>query len=215
MLAVNLMTAILSLPFAAVVAVLALTLHLPNGVVLLVTGILLLTLPTPTAAGLHLMMRDLAHGDPVQLSDWWDGLRALGPLALRAWLVAAGVIAVIFANLAYYPRLHFGISPVVEIMWAYVLVLWFCIQVYVYPLIVEQQVKSVVLVYRNAFVLASSNRLVTVLITTAWVFVALLSTMSLFVTFLGFALTAGVQQNAALRLIRLQARTGPEGAGAG
>lgn len=215
MLAVNLVTAVLSVPFAAVLALLVLALRLPTGTGLIVVGVFLLTLPTPAAAGLQWMMRDLAHREPVQLSDWWDGLKALGPVALRTWLIATAGLTIIFANLAYYPRAHFSFSPVMKITWAYILFMWLCIHVYVYPLIVEQDVKSVTLVYRNAFVLASANRLVTLAITIAWVGVAVLCTLSLLIAFVGFAVAAGVQQNAAARVIQIQARSDPEGAGAG
>src|SRR5438270_12332333 len=106
MLAVNIVTAVLSLPFAVVLAVPAIALHVPSGSLLFLDGILLLTLPTPTAAGIHLMMRDLAHGEPIHMSDWWDGLRSFGLPAFRAWCVGLVAFIVILANLAYYPRAH-------------------------------------------------------------------------------------------------------------
>src|SRR5438270_6752953 len=88
MVGVNLLTLVVSLPFAAVLALLLFILGLPTQSRYALIGVFLLTLPTPATAGLYPMMRTLAREEPIHLGDWWDGLKAFGLVALRAWLVA-------------------------------------------------------------------------------------------------------------------------------
>lgn len=215
MVAVNLLTVVLSLPFAAVLALLMLVLGLPTDSRFVLIGVFLLTLPTPANAGLYPMMRDLNRGEPIHLGDWWDGLKAFGLVGLRTWLVAMAALTVIFTNLSYYPRSHILIAPVLEIMWVYILALWLCIQLYVFPLIVEQRSTSIMLAYRQAFALLYSYRLFTATGAIAWVGIAALSTISLLIAFLGFAICIGIQQNVFSHILAMQTRTGATGAAAG
>jgi uncharacterized membrane protein YesL len=215
MVAVNVLTVVLSLPFAAVLALLLLVFGLPGDSRYILIGVFLLTLPTPAAAGLHPMMRDLTRGEPIHLGDWWDGLKAFGLVALQAWLVAIAALAIISANLAYYPRFHSLVATVLEIMWVYILVLWLCVQLYVFPLIVDQQGTSIVLAYRRAFALGFAYRVFTLSAALAWVGIAALSTVSVLIAFLGFAICTGIQQNATSQILAMRAGIGAKGAAAG
>ncbi len=212
LLLVNGLTVLLSMPFLAGLAFLMRSLQLSSGTALVLVCAGLLVLPTPTLAGLHTVMWQLAQGEPIQLGDWWDGFKASGLLALRVWCLGVVSLAVIIANLIYYPTMHFGFAPILEVMWAYILALWLCIHISVYPLVVAQEVQSVTLVYRNAIVLATSNRVTTLCATVVWSGLILLMSLSMVVAFLGVALVAGVQQNFAAGLVASHTRRGPTGA---
>jgi uncharacterized membrane protein YesL len=192
----NFIALLLSIPFGALLALLPVFPH-RRSLSLVLLGMLVTLLPSPAAAGLQSVMREIATGGHIFVSDLWDGLKAHVWLALRSWI--AGVIGtlVILANVEYYPRIQLIIAPVMEIVWLYVLVLWLGMLLYVYPLIVVQDDRRVFTVYRNAFVLAARNRLYTTIVALLWLAVAVLFSLSGLVAIVGLAVCAGIQQNAA------------------
>src|SRR5436309_2961405 len=78
----NLFAVLLSLPCIGLLDLLTVIPHTP-GVSVLAVGLLFILLPTPTVAGLQMMMRHLAHDLPVSIGDVWEGLISLGPTAVK------------------------------------------------------------------------------------------------------------------------------------
>jgi len=167
----------------------------------IVASILLGVLPNPATAGLQLMAHDMAAGEYLLMAGPLDGIRLYWKVALRFWLIGALVTLVLGVNCIFYTNAHFTGSGVVQFAAIYVFMTWIAAHVYVYPLIIEQEVKTVRLVYRNAFVITLSHPLFTVQILVAWLAVLLLTSSSGLIVAVGLALAAMIQQNAMARIL--------------
>ena len=168
-------------------------------------GIALLVgvLPNPVMSGLQFVARELANGDIVMLSDQWDGFRRYWAITLRAWLLSVAVTIVIVANITFYASA--GLPPLLSVplrlAWLYVLLLWLAIHLYVFPLLLEQEVKRIVLAYRNALVMTVSRPGFAVVVAPLWLLLLSLASATGLVTIIGLALGAAIQQTAAARLL--------------
>lgn len=175
----------------------------PLGVALLV-GIL----PNPCTAGVQAVAHELAAGGDVSFRDHWRGFKRYGRPAALAWLASLLVTAVILGNLAFYARavgsgtgaLH-AIAPVLFLVWLIPCTLWVAMHLYVFPLLIEQDVKSIRLVYRNAALMALARPLTLLAVLPIWLFLLLVSSTTGLVTFIGLALSAAIQHNVTARLL--------------
>lgn len=210
----NVMAAVLSAPIILAVGAVAYGTQslslIPLGVALLVV-----VLPNPCAAGLHAVAREFATSGYATFSEHWTGLRAYFYPALKAWLLSLAITALIVANLVFYVRalgtatgIVHAISPGLLFAWVLVFVVWIAIHLYVFPLILIQNVKSLRLVYRNAFMMVFARPGVTACVAPIWIVMILLSSTTGLVTFIGLVLCAAIQHTTAERLLptfRLQA----------
>jgi hypothetical protein len=169
---------------------------IPLGVVLLI-GIL----PNPGSAGLQALARELANREILTMGDQWRGLRHYWLLALRMWLLSSLVCTILVANATFYSRATFFGAGLVDFVALYLLLVWLAAHLYVYPLIVEQQDKSVLLIYRNALLMAVSRPLFTLVVFLIWIAVLAVAAATGLATVAGLALGAAIQQNAAARIL--------------
>lgn len=176
---------------------------LPLGVALL-AGIL----PNPGAAGLHAVAREFSTSGYATFSEHWNGLRAYFWPALRAWLVSLVVTTLIAANVVFYVRSVGSSSKVLRVLapellfaWLLVLLVWLAIHLYVFPLIIIQDVKSLRLIYRNAFMMGLARPGATACVVAIWVTLLLLGSVTGLLTFVGLALCAAIQHNATAKLL--------------
>jgi uncharacterized membrane protein YesL len=167
----------------------------------IVAAVLFGILPNPANAGMQLMARDLAAGEYLLMPGPFEGVRRFWRPALRFWLIGIPVTAVLGFNSVFYTQVHFPASPVAEIISLYLLAAWIAAHVYVYPLIIEQEVKSVRLVYRNAFVIVLTHPLFTLQVAAVWLLVLLITSASGVIVAIGLALGASIQQNATARIL--------------
>lgn len=184
----------------------------PLGVALLV-GIL----PNPCTAGVQAVEHEIAAGEMVTVHDHWSGLRLYARPAAVAWLVSFAVTAVIVGNAAFY--LHIAASssgllrllaPPLLLAWLLVFVVWMSMHLYIFPLLIQQETKSLRLVYRNAALMTIARPSTTMVIMLIWVLLLLLSSITGLVTFIGLALSASIQQNATARLLPTFKLRGPD-----
>jgi hypothetical protein len=193
----NLMAVLLSLPFVGLVLISTAFTHS----VAVVTFLLVLVigvLPNPAAAGVHYLSYELAQRQGIFLSDQWIGLRTFGGLAFKVWLLSLFGSAVIVGNIAVYSHWSTPVAVVARLIWIYILLGWVALHLYIYPLIMEQEVKQIRLIYRNAVVLAVSRPLFTIVALAAWLIVLLLTAATGLAALLGLALAASIQHNAAV-----------------
>lgn len=196
----NLVAVILSLPLLLGVVFVATATHsiaVPTGILVLVLGVL----PNPMAAGMQFLAFELAHREGIFLSEQWAGLRTFGPLALRLWALSLTGSAIILGNVAIYTHWTGPVAIALRFIWLYVLLIWVSMHLYVYPLLMEQQVKSTFLVYRNAFVIAMSRPVFTTVMGCIWLLILVLTSGTALAALLGLALAACLQQNAAAVLV--------------
>ncbi|MBV9280917.1 MAG: hypothetical protein JOZ41_12620 [Chloroflexi bacterium] len=202
---VNLTATILSLPIVALVGVAAVAAHSVN-VVLAGLVLLIVILPNPLAAGLHHVIHELARGEPVYLSEQFDGLRRYGLPALKAWLMSLPVTVLIVFNLAFYGAAHVPFAGPLTIIWVYILLTWLSVHLYVYPLLMEQDVPRLFLLYRNAFIMTVSRPLFTLVVVPIWLAVVVVCVATGLAAVFGLALAAAMQHIATLRVLPTFAR---------
>ena len=210
----NVMASLLSAPVILIVGAVAYSSRslsiIPLGVALLV-GVL----PNPCTAGLHSVAEEFATVGYATFSDHWVGLRAYFVPALKTWILSLGVTSLIVANLVFYVReiggasgiLH-SVAPGLLLAWMVVFVFWIALHLYVFPLLVVQEVKSLRLVYRNAFMMVLARPGVTACVVPIWLVLLLVCSTTGLISFIGLTLCAGIQHTTAARLLptfRLQA----------
>lgn len=210
----NLIALVLSIPLLLLVGVLAFSARsfslIPLGV-----AFLLGVLPNPACAGLQFVARKLTTGDFVTIQDQWAGLRNYAPMAAAAWLISLAVSALILANIVFYVRsmgagaslLHAVALPLL-LLWLLLLIFWISIHLYLFPLLIAQEVKSLRLLYKNAALMVIARPSATLLVAPLWLAILLLCSATGLATFIGLALTTAIQQNATAKLLptfRLQA----------
>jgi len=121
----------------------------------------------PALAGVHNLTHPIPHEKRIEFSYFWEGfkryyLKSWQILAL--WVVGTVTLA---ANIWFYRMwwqqgTQIALLPVILFLW--IMVLWLGIQPYLLPLLLEQEDKRVLLVFRNAILLALVNPGFTVLV---------------------------------------------------
>jgi len=158
-------------------------------------------LPSPSNAGVQYITHETANRNPLLWRDQIDGFRRYGLLALRAWLFSAAVTILLLGNAVFYSRLSFPGARVIEIGFVLGLIFWLALHLYVYPLLLEQEVKRVLLVYRNAALITVAQPLVTTVVVLVWLVVLVSASFTGVIGVVGLALCAAIQQNAAAVLL--------------
>jgi len=161
MVGLNFLWCLTVLPFVYVVLIFAgaivrsgspTAVHPINLITLVVLAILALALAGPSTAAVYQVTNDLAHGDLLELRRYWPAFRHH---FRQGWLLAlldAGAATLILLNIWFYWT--FGRSGLwlLAIVFAYVGVLWFLVQSYLFALLVELK-QPLRLVVRNALFL--------------------------------------------------------------
>lgn len=203
----NLVTSLLTIPLLLLIGWGAYTVgsyaFIPLSIVLLV-GIL----PYPLAGGVQNVAVHLVENDLTDLGTVWEGVRAYWLPALRLWLLSLVVTLLILANLAFYtiaPAHHLPVGPFARplfTLWLMVLIIWLAMHFYLPPLIMRQERPTLLLPYRNAFVVVLQRPLVSMTLLPVWLLLLLVSTSLGFASFIGLALAASLQQAALFVLLR-------------
>jgi uncharacterized membrane protein YesL len=122
----------------------------------------------PALAAVHNLTNPLPHEKRIEFSYFWDGFKLY---YLRSWAISGLWIlgtAVLGVNIWFYRMwwqqgTQIAIVPVVLFLW--IIVLWVGIAPYLFPLLIEQEDKSTLLVFRNAVLLALVNPGFTLVVT--------------------------------------------------
>jgi hypothetical protein len=157
--------------------------------------------------GLRSLLGEAARKNAPEPADQWRGLKENWLPALKAWVVSAAGTAFAGLNLLFYASqaaspssgLH-GIGAPLTAIWAVLLLFWIGMHLYVAPLLLSQERDDLLLLYRNAAVLALSRPITTWTAVPLWIAVLLLASITGLLTLIGLALAAAIQQNT-LRLL--------------
>ena len=128
---------------------------------LLPLTILLIVGPNPAAAGLHHYANRLVHDERVEFSLFWEGLRRYWKKSTLLCLISVAATFILIGNIGFYLTRDNQILTVIGLIFVYLLYFWVSLQLYIQPLLIEQDDKSIKLIYRNAAVLAAGSPLVT------------------------------------------------------
>jgi hypothetical protein len=112
-----------------------------------------LILVSPATAALYGMAHDLVRGKPIQFSQFWSGLRLYRGLSWKVTgvLYLSGLILVV--DVVFYLRAHQLVFSVIGVLGAWALLFWLALQVYVYPLMIAQEDKRIIGIFKNAAML--------------------------------------------------------------
>ncbi|MGI8423350.1 MAG: hypothetical protein ACR2NO_04450 [Chloroflexota bacterium] len=117
---------------------------------------LVLALVGPGTAGIYFVTNRLANGELLEISRFWEGFRHF---FWRGWglaLLDVGALALLAINVVFYWTLEGTLIKVLSLIFAYLLLIWFAIQGYLFPLLVQMD-QPVLRVVRNALFLTLDN----------------------------------------------------------
>lgn len=121
----------------------------------------------PALAAVHNLTNPISHEKRIDFAYFWEGfkryyVKSWGILAL--WVVVAVTLAanVWFYRMWWQRGTQIALLPVILFLW--IMVLWLGIQPYLFPLLLEQEDKRVLLIFKNAILLALVNPGFTVLV---------------------------------------------------
>jgi uncharacterized membrane protein YesL len=132
-----------------------------------VAVLLALLLPTPGALVPAVLARRMAH--PIESIETPSGptFAATWRRALSLALVGYLVLAMLIGNLHFYTTVLGGWWGLVGILWAYALILWVSMHLYVAPLAVHLERPRLIDVYRQSAILSLAHPLLTFTLTVA------------------------------------------------
>ena len=169
---------------------------------LLPLTVLLIIGPNPFAAGLHCYASQLVHDERVEFSLFWAGLRTYWKRSTLLCLIGVLATFILMGNIGFYMSRGSQVLTIVGIVFIYLLYFWLSLQIYVQPLLVEQENKSLQLIYRNAAVLAAGSPFVTfVLMIFIGLFVVLGFVLPIIAAILLGALVAVISTRATITLL--------------
>lgn len=118
--------------------------------------VLALALAGPGTAGVYFVTNRLANGDLLEISRFWEGFRRF---FWRGWglaLLDVGAFALLLINVIFYWTLEGVAIKALSLVFGYMLLIWFAIQGYLFPLLIEMD-QPVLRVVRNALFLTLDN----------------------------------------------------------
>jgi uncharacterized membrane protein YesL len=139
----------------------------------------LIPAPPATAAVYHVTSL-IAREKRIEFGYFWEGLKSyLG----RSWAIA-GVLLVLGVILAidvwfFFERLDNTAFLVMFLVSLWAVVFWVAIQVYLYPLMVSQDDKRLLLIFKNAALLTLAYPLFSLIILVVLILITILSVISL------------------------------------
>jgi len=119
-------------------------------------SLLVVTAP-PATAGVYYLANQLAKGETVSFSLFVQGMRRY---FRRSWLLAIIVVVIsvlLVGNLLFYANFANQWVRLLSVFWGYVLIFWLAMLIYLFPLFIEQEAKSLLLILRNAALLVLDN----------------------------------------------------------
>jgi len=114
----------------------------------------------PAMAGVHHLTNPIPHEKRIEFSYFWQGFKCYYMKSwqvLALWVVGTVTLAVNiwFYRMWWQQGTQIAIVPVILFLW--IMVLWLGIQPYLFPLLLEQEDKGVLLIFKNAILLALVN----------------------------------------------------------
>ncbi|MHB0859099.1 MAG: YesL family protein [Anaerolineae bacterium] len=155
-----------------------------------------------TAAGMYYVANRVAHGKTFHFSDFIEGIKLYWWRSLLWFLANIVVIALFVVNIMFYSSFEGSWVVVVGGLWLALLVFWLSMQVYFWPLLIEQSETKMLQAWRNAAFLILANPFYAFFIVTFTVVLFAVSTvLTLPLIFVGMGLVAILGNNAVLTLL--------------
>ena len=118
-----------------------------------VLAVPVVTLP-PATAGMYYLTNHVARHKSVEFGLFFEGFKKF---FVKSWLLTLlnlGVLFVLYTNYQFYARYEAQWSAVIQGLVVGAGVIWCLIQIYVFPMLLEQQEPRLLLALRNAAMMA-------------------------------------------------------------
>jgi uncharacterized membrane protein YesL len=157
----------------------------------------------PAWAGVYYVTNHLAHGRyRTEWRDFFVGFRQYFAKSWQVLLADLFLLLLIVSNISFYTSMPNQILRLVSILWWYVLAFWLALQIYLFPLLMEQEDKRLLLIFRNAIVLTLQHPFFTIAFLLAILLVLVISVaLTVSIVMLSISLIAFLSNRALLTLI--------------
>lgn len=115
--------------------------------------VLVVTAP-PAFAGLYFVAHQLTHDELISPRTFFEGFRKYFWLSWRWFLVFIGLLGLLLINFVFYRNINTPWAPWVQGFFLGLIILWLLINLYTFPLLLEQSEKSVRMALRNSLVVS-------------------------------------------------------------
>jgi len=155
-----------------------------------------------TMAGMYYVTNRVAHGRTFHFADFVEGMRMFWWRSLLWLLANAVVVFLIIINLQFYASFQATWSVFVNGLWLAILVFWLAMQVYFWPLLIEQEQPKMLLSWRNCAYLILANPFYAFFVVSFTIVLFGISVaLMLPLIFVGMALVGLLGNNAVLTLL--------------
>jgi uncharacterized membrane protein YesL len=125
----------------------------------------LLAIPAgPASAAMANAARRAARELHVDRSFYWEGFKTYWRQALALSAISMGILALMLLNFLFYLNLPAGLVRILAILWAYLILFWISVQIYLYPVLVGLKEPTLWGALRTATVLTFANPLFSILL---------------------------------------------------
>ena len=156
-----------------------------------------------TVAGVYYVANRVARGKTFGTSHFIEGIKKYWWRSLLWFLANALVVFLVYTNLVFYPSQFEGLwVSLVGGFWLAVLVFWATLQMYFWPLLIEQEQPRILLAWRNSAYLVLINPFYAFFIASfhlLFLVVSVATTLPL--VFVGMVLLALLGNNAVLTML--------------
>ncbi|MBS1254078.1 MAG: hypothetical protein MAG451_03134 [Anaerolineales bacterium] len=114
----------------------------------------------PATAGLYHVARRLANPEESEQTTWhhfFEGFRSYWGRSWKLVAVDMALIAILVVTFLFYLNRSQWVLRLLLVPVFYFMILWGGMQLYLFPLFIEQEDKRIRLVFKNAFILATGN----------------------------------------------------------
>lgn len=169
------------------------------------------------AAGVYYVANRVAHGKTFAFGDFIEGIKKLWWRSLLWFLANLAIAFLLYTNLTFYPAFFKGslVGVIIGGFWISVFVFWASMQLYFWPLLIEQEQPKMLQAWRNCAFLILANPFYAFFVVCFTVLLfGLSAALTLPLIFVGMGLVAILGNNAVLTLlvkfgVIKQARPGP------
>jgi uncharacterized membrane protein YesL len=131
---------------------------------LMLTGLLVLLLPGPGSLGLHSIAAVMARRDSPTWSQFIDGIRGNVGLGLKLFLISLIVTVILAVNMFFYLAAQPEWLKLASVLFAYLLLYWLSMQLYLGPLVVMVGERRLFALYRRAAMLVLAHPIYTLVL---------------------------------------------------
>ena len=185
------------------VAFLGASQYIPNPVLLGVTVVMTALLLPLATVGMFCVTNRSAHGKAVHVSDLFDGVKRFWWRSWIWFLVNAVILALVGYSLYWYTGLVGGYAKfLVGGFWLGVGLIWALMQIYFWPLMIEQAKPTILRAWRNAFVLVIREPLFVLVLLVCFIAITIISVIFAVAFMIAYmAIMSLVANNATLALL--------------